>query len=229
MSTIRLGIAPSATTVPATCVSRSSVRTQAPMPATDATRTRTARQGEVVPAAPRCSTALPQVVVDRLRPQVVGDAVQGGAEFVGHASAPISSASSGASARSRARAWRVVDFTVPVEMPSGGRRLDLGEVFVEPQHQHGPLLGSQSRERLVEAQPQVGVRRRPHSVVGQQRRLERPCGDATTRCSGDTSCAGRRPRARCGSGPSASPPAAGRPAAGPGRGGGRSSAGTPYA
>ena len=116
-STIRLGIAPSVTTVPATCASRSSVED----PGTDAGDGRDededGRQGEVVPTAPRCSTPLPEVVGDRLRPQVVGDAVQGGAEFVGHASAPISSASSGASARSRPRAWRVVDFTVPVEMP----------------------------------------------------------------------------------------------------------------
>ena len=65
--------------------------------------------------------ALPEAVVQRERRGGVGEPVEGAAEVRvgrgGHACAPISSASSGASTRSRPSAWRVVDFTVPTETP----------------------------------------------------------------------------------------------------------------
>ena len=58
-----------------------------------------------------------EVVIDGEGLDSVGHAVERGAQVV-HRSAPISSASSGASVRSRASDWRVVDFTVLVESPS---------------------------------------------------------------------------------------------------------------
>ncbi len=117
MSSIRLGIAPPSTTSPTPYAPRVGPEGERARPGHDRDDGDRGHPGGETRTTPGATTAVP-------RGRVGGEGLGAGegvellAQVGAHASAPTRSASSGARTRRRRRAWRDMDLTAPLEMPS---------------------------------------------------------------------------------------------------------------